>query len=73
MRCQDAGGEMTERLTGDYSEILATKSQELAELTKALNEGRNGRAKQIAYKLGKDFMQLACIADDRYDISIGKP
>lgn len=53
---------MTERLTGDYSEILATKSQELAELTKAFNEGQNDEAKIICLKLIDDFISLTGIA-----------
>lgn len=53
---------MTERLTGDYSEILATKSQELAELTKAFNEGRFRKAAWDSYFLMKDFQALSELA-----------
>lgn len=52
-----------ERLTGDYSEILATKSQELAELTKAFNEGRREDAMKLADKLWGDFAVLYWQAD----------
>lgn len=53
---------MTERLTGDYSEILATKSQELAELTKAFNECKRKAALELTAKLRDDFDKLWILA-----------
>ena len=48
----------------DYAELLATKSQELAELTKAFNEHRYQEAWDMALKLRSEFGQLALIAMD---------
>lgn len=46
----------------DYAELLATKSAELAELTKALNAKDWDAAEEMALKIGRDFYQLSCIA-----------
>lgn len=46
----------------DYAELLATKSAELAELTKAFNEHRYGDAEKIAMKMQSDLAHLAYLA-----------
>jgi len=53
----------------DYAELLATKSQELAELTRAFNEHRYEDAAEISFDMRRDFFVLACIAIN----SIPKP
>lgn len=46
----------------DYAELLATKSQELAELTRAFNEHRHADAYRIASSIGWDMAQLSFMA-----------
>lgn len=48
----------------DYAELLATKSQELAELTRAFNQRRYDDAHVLARRLKRDFAELECIADE---------
>lgn len=46
----------------DYAELLATKSQELAELTRAFNAKDYAKAEAICKKLRDDFAMLKHIA-----------
>lgn len=46
----------------DYAELLATKSQELAELTRAFNQHDYIRAESICRNLTADFSTLILIA-----------
>jgi len=46
----------------DYAELLATKSAELAELTRAFNQHRYADAERIARKLHSDFAMLVFVA-----------
>lgn len=48
----------------DYAELLATKSAELAELTRAFNQHRYEDAADLSLKLRRDFAELASIALD---------
>lgn len=48
----------------DYAELLATKSAELAELTKAFNEHRFRDAAEICVAMRSDFGKLYFIAAD---------
>lgn len=46
----------------DYAELLATKSAELAELTRAFNQHRYEDAYRIASSIGWDMAQLSFMA-----------
>jgi len=46
----------------DYAELLATKSQELAELTRAFNEHDYAKAESMCRNLTADFSTLILIA-----------
>jgi hypothetical protein len=54
----------------DYAELLATKSQELAELTRAFNDKRYKDAFNISLNIHMDMANLACIADELGDLKI---
>jgi len=46
----------------DYAELLATKSQELAELTRAFNQQEYALAETLCRDLSADFAMLILIA-----------
>lgn len=46
----------------DYAELLATKSAELAELTRAFNDKRYDDARMLSAKMRNDFAELEGMA-----------